>query len=172
MLRRLTVLSTIVLVTACSGGAAKSGDTAAAAGAAPAAANDPAAVRAAIDAANKSAMDAANAGTPDGMMANYADDAIVMMPGMKAMSGKAAIDAGMKGMFSSMDIKNFRATTTDVMVSGDLAVETGALMLDAGPKGGKLTADTIKYVTVWKKQADGSWKVVRDINNTDIAPKM
>jgi len=35
------------------------------------------------------------------------------------------------------------------------------------PKGGKLTHDKGKYLTVWKKQADGSWKIYRDINNSD-----
>jgi ketosteroid isomerase-like protein len=31
--------------------------------------------------------------------------------------------------------------------------------------------DSGKYLTVWQKQADGGWKIIRDINNTDIAPK-
>ena len=129
-------------------------------------------MRAAIDSANTRGVDAFNAGSPDAIIANYADDAVVMMPGMKAMVGKAAIDAGYNGMFQSMDMKNFQPTTTDVVVQGDVAIESGSMTYEAGPKGGKLAADTVKYLTVWKKQGDGSWKIIRDINNTDIAPKM
>ncbi len=33
---------------------------------------------------------------------------------------------------------------------------------------GKMISDKGKYVTVWKKQADGSWKVMLDIFNTDL----
>ena len=129
-------------------------------------------MRAAIDSANTRGVDAFNAGSTDAIIANYADDAVVMMPGMKAMVGKAAIDAGYNGMFQSMDMKNFQPTTTDVVVQGDMAIESGSMTYEAGPKGGKLAADTVKCLTVWKKQGDGSWKIIRDINNTDIAPKM
>jgi len=27
-----------------------------------------------------------------------------------------------------------------------------------------------KYLTVWKKQADGSWKVIEDMFNSDLPP--
>jgi len=30
--------------------------------------------------------------------------------------------------------------------------------------------DNGKYLTVWKKQADGSWKVLFDMFNTDMPP--
>ena len=35
---------------------------------------------------------------------------------------------------------------------------------------GKLVAEPGKWLSVWKKQADGSWKVVVDTYNTDIKP--
>jgi ketosteroid isomerase-like protein len=33
---------------------------------------------------------------------------------------------------------------------------------------GKPVTDRGKYVTIWKKQADGSWKVIADIFNSDL----
>lgn len=34
--------------------------------------------------------------------------------------------------------------------------------------GGKATLDKGKFLTVWKKQADGSWKIIRDMYNSDL----
>ena len=28
--------------------------------------------------------------------------------------------------------------------------------------------DTGKYIEIWRKQADGSWRVIRDIFNSDL----
>lgn len=169
MQRQLLVLSVLAFVGACtSDGKGSVGESEAAA---VPAAEDPAAVRQAIEAANKKAMDGFNAGSPDALFANFAADAIVMMAGMPAWRGKTAIEEGFRGMMQQMDVKDITATIEDVAVSGDLAVETGVMTMTIGPKGGKLAADTAKYVTVWKKQGDGSWKVFRDINNTNIVPK-
>jgi hypothetical protein len=32
--------------------------------------------------------------------------------------------------------------------------------------------DKGKYLTVWKKQADGSWKVLFDMFNSDLPPSL
>jgi ketosteroid isomerase-like protein len=37
-------------------------------------------------------------------------------------------------------------------------------------KDGKPFADKGKYLTVWKKQAAGSWKAIEDILNSDLPP--
>ena len=38
-------------------------------------------------------------------------------------------------------------------------------------KAGKLITDYGKYTSIWKKQRDGSWKVVLDMGNSSPAPK-
>jgi uncharacterized protein (TIGR02246 family) len=139
-------------------------------GAAMAAASDPAVVRQAIEAANAKAMDAINRGDTATALANYAEDAVVMQPGMAMMNGRAAISQGFAGLMAQFTPSNMKFTTSDVVVSGDLAVETGQYEMTLTPKGGKPMNDKGKYLTIWRRQADGSWKIIRDINNSDAAP--
>ena len=73
---------------------------------------------------------------------------------------------------SQMSFKDSAATTADIMVAGDLAVEAGTFAWTFQPKSGPEIKDKGKYRTVWKRQADGTWKIVRDINNTDLPAKM
>ncbi len=58
-------------------------------------------------------------------------------------------------------------TKVEVAKSGDLAYETGAFELTVNDAKGKPVKTPGKYVVVWKKQADGSWKAVADIFNAN-----
>jgi ketosteroid isomerase-like protein len=65
-------------------------------------------------------------------------------------------------------------TTAQVEVSkgGDLAYSHGTYsMTTTDPKTKKPVTEKGKYVTVYRKAADGSWKAIQDINNAD-APAM
>ena len=93
-----------------------------------------------------------------------------MQPGMAAMRGRAAIVDGFKQLSEAVTLTAAAFNIDDVMIAGDMAVETGTYTMSMTPKGGKPMDDKGKYITVWKRQADGSWKVERDINSTDMAP--
>jgi uncharacterized protein (TIGR02246 family) len=166
----LLVLVPVLAAVACIGG---DGTTTTAGGkmSGAMAAPDTAAVRQAIEAANVRFVDAVNRGDTAMMVANYADDAVVMMSGEPAWrGGKDVLLKGFTAMMAQATVKDMAFHTDNVMVGGDLAVETGSFAWTVTPKGGKPMPDKGKYVTVWRKQADGSWKIIRDINNTDLPP--
>lgn len=56
----------------------------------------------------------------------------------------------------------------EVASSGDLGYTVGTYELRSA--GGTAAARTGKYVTIWKKQSDGSWKFVLDAGNPDSPP--
>lgn len=136
-----------------------------------AAAPDPVAVKADIEAANGRFADAMKKGDKATMLANYTADAVVMMPGAPATHGTAALDSAFAAFLAQATLKEVTFTTTDVMVAGDLAVETGTFAWTIKPTKGKDVSEKGKYLTVWKQQADSSWKIIRDINNSDLPPK-
>jgi uncharacterized protein (TIGR02246 family) len=136
------------------------------------AAADPAVVQQALDAANAKGADALNKGDIDAFLANYAPDAVVMMPNAPAWRGTDAMRTGFQGLLTQFTASGVAFKTDDVKVAGDLAIETGQYEMTLTPKTGKAkpVADKGKYITVWQKQADGSWKIVRDISNSDLPP--
>lgn len=59
----------------------------------------------------------------------------------------------------------------DMASSGDLGYTYGNYIFKHKDKSGKLISDYGKYTSIWKKQKDGSWKVVVDMGNSSPAPK-
>jgi ketosteroid isomerase-like protein len=56
----------------------------------------------------------------------------------------------------------------EVSRSGDLGYTRGTYMLTAtDPASKKAVTEKGRFVTIFRKQADGSWKAVQDINNAD-----
>ncbi len=129
---------------------------------------DPSAVRQAIEATNVKFADALNKGNVDSMLAAYGSDAIVMQPNQPVWRGHEGIRSGGQGMFAAATLSNVTFHTEDVQVAGDFAIETGRYEMTVTPKQGKAINDKGKYMTVWQRQADGSWKIIRDISNSDL----
>ena len=132
---------------------------------------DVAAVRSAIDQMNAKMVAALQSGDSATLLANYDADATVMMSNQPAWRGKSEIASSGTGMLKVVKFSDVKFTTSTVDVAGDYAIETGGYEMTVAETGKKPVPDKGKYVTVWKKQADGTWKIYRDISNTDLPPK-
>lgn len=163
----------LAALAACTTQQARRQDTAAPATAtlAGAPASDAAAVRQAIEANNARFAAAAVRGDTAALASFYADDAILMMENVPAAHGHEAIAKSYSAM-TAMKLASFRLDTKDLIVSGDYAIETGAYELQGAPpaKGAKAMHGVGKYLVLWRKQPDGSYKILRDIANSDVPP--
>ena len=106
-----------------------------------------------------------------GYMSYYADDAVEVPNGGPLIRGRVEIAKGM----AFLDDKNNQLLWTpvgaDISASGDLGYTYGTFEFHSKNKDGKVVVDYGKYTSIWKKQADGSWKVVLDMGNASPAPK-
>lgn len=60
-------------------------------------------------------------------------------------------------------------TGSSVIGAGDLGFTTGRSLFRAKGRDGTMTERSGEYLTVWRKQRDGSWKVIFDTGST-LAP--
>jgi ketosteroid isomerase-like protein len=101
----------------------------------------------------------------------YAPEGAMLAPNRPRLSGKNAL--------TKFIVKSFRldhydivwhAKKAEVAQSGELGYTSGSYEMSFRQPRGKLYFDKGKYVMVWKKQADGTWKVAFDISNSDLPP--
>jgi uncharacterized protein (TIGR02246 family) len=113
----------------------------------------------------------AAAGTKDldKTVSYYSTDAIVMPPNAPSATTKEAIRSAWKEMLTSPGAAiNWKATKVEVAKAGDLAYVSGTYEETMTDASGRPVKDRGKYVEIFKKQADGTWKVIADIWNSDI----
>ena len=120
--------------------------------------------RVAIEAANAKFSEAYARGDAQALSAMYTSDAIALPPDSEMIRGNEAIGEFWKATRDS-GVQSAALTTVDVGRSGDVAYEVGQVSLTIQPPGKEPTTAVAKYVVVWKRQGDGSWKLHRDIWN-------
>jgi uncharacterized protein (TIGR02246 family) len=122
---------------------------------------------AAIRAASAEWSKAAQAKDLDKSMSYYAEDSTYLSDKGAMVKGRNSIRMVWKEMLAEPGAGlTFTATSVEVARSGDLAYEYGTYDLVTEEKKGKPTDEKGKYLVVWKKQPDGSWKAAVDIDNT------
>lgn len=99
-------------------------------------------------------------------VSRYCKDAEVYCPGLPAVKGREAIRSFFYSNGTNTDT-NIELPPGNIYGNGDMVVEEGAYNFPDG-KGGSV--DKGKFIALWK-QEDGTWKLYREIWNTDLAPK-
>ena len=162
------IIIVLIAFSACS---PVSNETPAASANASPSASDQTEARRQIEAAAVGIWQAVARGDSAAILAHYADDALILGSGAPMLQGKPAVAAFLQGLFGGNTLRDVKGSVTDIMMSGDLAVETGTYAMTIVPKSGNAVADKGKYIHVWKKSVDGSWKVVRYVPTSDIPPR-
>ena len=97
--------------------------------------------------------------------AGEAEDMVIMPPDEPPVTGHDAIRAWLEGFFAAYKT-DLEYTDSDVSVAGDVAFEAYAFRWTLTPVDGtEPIKQTGKGVYVLRRQADGSWRVARDIWN-------
>jgi uncharacterized protein (TIGR02246 family) len=123
----------------------------------------------AIRAADAAQLKAAQAKSLDGVVAAYSEDASWLPPNAPMVSGKAAVRASWARFLAAPGFNiDWQIDKLEVGRSSDIAylIVTYQLSMD-GPDG-KPASDNGKSIEIWKKQADGTWKLAADTFNSDL----
>jgi uncharacterized protein (TIGR02246 family) len=100
----------------------------------------------------------------------YAEDALVLPPNAPAIAGKNRIQAGLTTLMADPNFAlTFHSTRVEASKGGDMVYTIGAYSRTVTDmKSKKPVTDKGNYLTVWKKEADGNWKVVTDMDNSEL----
>jgi len=105
----------------------------------------------------------------DGFMSYFAEDASELGNGGGIVTGKANIRKSLEPWGPDVNL-TWTPVQADMAASGDLGYTFGNYVFKAKDKDGHPVVQYGKYATVWKKEKDGSWKVVMDMGNSSPDP--
>jgi len=93
----------------------------------------------------------------------FADDGVQLANNGRVFKGRQQImERQTRAMQSVEPGVKVTVTTVDVWLDGDAAYETGKYKYEYVEKG-KPNTDEGRYVVIWRRQKDGSWKVAMDM---------
>ena len=108
---------------------------------------------------------------PEKFAAYFAAGGRLFPPGAPLAEGHEAILETTRALFGAPGFAlEWRATGADVAASGDLGFTFGTFVLRGQDEAGAATEALGKYLTVWRRGDDRTWRVVADIFNGDGTP--
>jgi uncharacterized protein (TIGR02246 family) len=106
-------------------------------------------------------------GDTEGYIALLTDDAVLLPPNGAPVSGKEAIRTWNNAMSKQFRIVSYAPVDDEVIVDGNWAFRRATVDWTIAPTaGGKAVRDSGKFIIIYRRGSDGSWRVARDIWNS------
>ncbi|HEX9892981.1 MAG TPA: SgcJ/EcaC family oxidoreductase, partial [Gemmatimonadales bacterium] len=133
---------------------------------APEASADPTALRDAIQAREREWSAAFLAGNAAGVAALYTEDGAQVQPSGDWFRGHDGITKAMQAQFDTLAVTTREDITDEVFAAGDYAVEIGHYSYQGMSKTDSTPRSAAgSYMVLWRKDADGVWRLHRDIGS-------
>ncbi len=111
---------------------------------------------------NAKVTEAFNSGDIRTCVESYSDDAILFLADRPPVKGRKAIEAALQE-YVDAGAKLLPVEQLQIRSSGDIGVCAGTYVFEMPRKSGGATIKQVgKFVTVFARQSDGSWKAVID----------
>ena len=138
---------------------------------APEASADPTALRDAIQAREREWSAAFLASNAAGVAALYTEDGAQVQASGDWFRGHDGITRGMQAQFDTLAVTAREDITEEVFAAGDYAVEIGHYSFQGTSKADQTPRSGAgRYMVLWRKDADGVWRIHRDIGS-EAPPK-
>ena len=113
---------------------------------------------------------AVNSGDTAANLAGFTDDLVYLPPDGLPVRGKPALASFIGSFYDAFDAE-VEMVPEETVVTGDWAFQWGTINGKIRPlEGGDSVALNWKYVYLYQRQPDGTWKIARDIYNSNVPP--
>ena len=119
---------------------------------------------AAIRSAERALADAFEASDPTAWVDYYTEDAIVVGPGIPAIEGRDALMV----VASAVEISSMEIVADSTLGAGDFAATQGRASWVNGPRGSDSPRVRTRFLMVWRRDANGRWRIARELLNEDL----
>jgi len=136
------------------------------------AAYDPEELRPALEGVFASYVQGVQSLDSDLWIANWDEGGVKFVPNAPAIVGRDAIYRFVSAKFALFDYRKMKIRIDAIDLSGDLALARGVYLSEDKLKSASSAAITDGwFLTTFKRQDDGSWKIFRDAVGTNAPPK-
>ena len=106
----------------------------------------------------------------DGWASFFAEDGAIVQSGVGEIRGRAAVHAAMTPYFAAGAQLSWDPVRAEVSADGTLGYTVGEYESESlGPDGESVIGRGL-YVSVWRREGGGSWRVVMDLGNPVDTP--
>ncbi len=120
--------------------------------------------RAEIKAANDAWLPAMQAQDASAVIEPYDEEAVFVTPDGRSVTGRAAIAELMTQRFAAGRVVGGSLAQDGLTRVGDLIYEWGHAEMTVQRGGASPVQTTGRYLTVWRRGADGHWRIIRNLS--------
>ena len=115
-------------------------------------------------------VDAVNTGNVIANLAGFTEDVVYLPPDQPPVRGKSALEQFIQPFYDSFEAE-IKMIPEETVVSGDWAFQWGTISgTIKALSGSESSSAHLKYMYVYQRQPDGTWRIARDIYNNNIVP--